>query len=147
VRVKVASGVTACEGRTECPMYLFICTRQRLTSPAIDYHLSSTRHWAATVRNPLWRLQNAADKREKQYSCSASPNLQRLQHITTISNLSDAHVCSRAALYHLACVDCEAWPLPPRPFPGGGYGGSRYLFRSEMLGSTHRSIGVNRQRS
>jgi hypothetical protein len=99
----------------------------RFTCPAIDYHLSISHHWAATVRNPLWRLRNAADKRQKQYSCSASPNLQWLQRITTISNLSDAHICSRATLYHLACIGREAWPLTHCPFPGGGYGGSRYL--------------------
>jgi hypothetical protein len=103
------------------------CARRRLITPTINYHLSSARHWAAAVRNPSPRSPSAADKRLKQYSCGASPNLQRLQHITTFSNLSDAHICSRATLYHLACMGRGAWPLTRCRFPGGGYVGSRYL--------------------
>jgi hypothetical protein len=88
------------------------CARRRLTSPAINYHLASAHHWAAAAHDSLWRFGNAADKRQKQYSCSASPNLQRLQHIVTFSNLSDACICSRATLYHLACMGLATHSMP-----------------------------------
>jgi hypothetical protein len=136
------------EANGRLPNVLFSCTRRRLTSPPADYHLSSACHWAAAAHNPLPRSPSAADKQEMQHSCSASPNLQRLQHIATISNLSDAHISSRATLYYLACIGREAWPLAHCPFPGGGYGGSRYfVFTPRCWNTLFDSIGLDYQQS